>query len=113
VKADGSQFLNTPSAPAHAGDALVIYCTGLGAVAPAVPAGAAAPSLPLSRTVNPVTVTIGTQSAQPFYAGLTPGYSGLYQVNVIVPAGIAAGANVPVVLSAGGALSPPVTIAVQ
>jgi PAS domain S-box-containing protein len=98
VKADGAQFLNTSSKPATAGDALVIYCAGLGAVNPAVPDGTAAPSSPLANTVNPVTVTVGGQSAQVFYSGLAPGFVGLYQVNVIVPSGIAAAANVPLVL---------------
>jgi uncharacterized protein (TIGR03437 family) len=113
VKADGTQFLNTASAPATAGDALVIYCSGLGAVTPAVAAGSAAPSSPLSKTVNDVTVSIGGRNVEPFFAGLTPGYAGLYQVNVIVPAGIATGSDVPVIVSAAGAPSPAVTVAIR
>jgi uncharacterized protein (TIGR03437 family) len=113
VKADGTQFVNGPSKPATAGDFLVIYCTGLGAVSPPVAAGAAAPLLTLTSTPIPATVTIGGKPAQVFFSGLTPGYSGLYQVNVLVPPGIAAGANVPVVVSVGGASSPPVTVAIQ
>src|SRR5205085_7020563 len=38
---DGSSIAG-PANPAKAGDAIVIYCTGLGEVTPAVPAGAAA-----------------------------------------------------------------------
>jgi uncharacterized protein (TIGR03437 family) len=113
VKPDGSQFLNTASAPATAGDALVIYSSGLGAVTPSVAAGTAAPSSPLSHTASPVTVSIGGQNARVFFAGLSPGYAGLYQVNVYVPAGIAASAAVPVVLTVEGASSQPVTLAVQ
>ena len=113
VKADGTQFVNGPSKPATAGDFLVIYCTGLGAVSPPVAAGTAAPLLTLTSTPIPATVTIGGKPAQVFFSGLTPGYSGLYQVNVLVPPGIAAGANVPVVVSVGGASSPPVTVAIQ
>jgi uncharacterized protein (TIGR03437 family) len=111
--ASGAQFVNTPSTPASAGDALVIYCAGLGAVTPPVPAGSAAPLLTLSNTVNPVTATIGGQPGQVFFAGLAPGYVGLYQVNVIVPTGIAAGAQVPLILSVAGASSPPVTVAIR
>ncbi|MGO9129961.1 MAG: hypothetical protein ACLQIS_09545 [Bryobacteraceae bacterium] len=37
----------------------------------------------------------------------------MYQVNVAVPAGIATGDAVPVVLSVAGQSSPPVTIAVR
>jgi uncharacterized protein (TIGR03437 family) len=113
VKADGTTFVAGANQPASVGDALVIYCTGLGAVSPGVPDGAAAPLGQLSYTVNPVTVTIGGQSAQVLFAGLTPGYAGLYQVNVIGPGGIGSGPNVPVVLSTAGFISPNVTVAVQ
>ena len=46
------------------------------------------------------------------FSGLAPGYVGLYQVNALVPAGVAAGSAVPVVISMGGASSNTVTIAV-
>ena len=85
VKAAGTQFEASATEPATAGDALVIYCSGLGAVSPPVADGAAAPLSTLSKTVNPVTVTIGGQSAQVLFAGLAPGFAGLYQVNAIVP----------------------------
>lgn len=86
-------------------------CAGLGDVIPAVSAGSAAPVSTLSRTVNPVAVTIGGQPAQVSFAGLAPGFAGLYQVNAVAPSGIAPAANVPVILSAAGASSPPVTVA--
>ncbi len=99
------------SAPVTAGDTLAIYCTGLGAVNPPVPPGTAATG-PVS-TVQTVTVQIGGQSASVIYSGLAPGFAGLYQVNAVVPAGIATGSQVPVVVSMGGLSSPPVTIAVR
>ena len=109
-----TNVLITPSAPAKSGDVLVIYCNGLGAVSPAVPSGTAAPpNGPLSRTVNPMTVTIGGIAARVDFAGLAPGYPDLYQVNTVVPAGVAAGGAVPVVLSIAGQRSPPVTIAIR
>jgi len=113
VKPNGSQFVVTSAQPASGGDALEIYCAGLGAVSPAVSSGAAASLTVLSRTVNPVTVTIGGQSAQVLFAGLAPGYAGLYQVDAVVPGGITASADVPVVLSVAGASSPPVTVSIQ
>jgi len=113
VKPDGTAFENTPSNPASAGDTLVIYCTGLGPIAPPVPAGTAPPLSPLSNTVNPVTVTIAGIAARVPFAGLAPGFVGAYQVNVTVPAGIAPGPSVPLVLSAAGASSVPVTVAIQ
>jgi uncharacterized protein (TIGR03437 family) len=99
------------SAPVTAGDTVTIYCTGLGAVNPAVPTGAAATG-PVS-TVQPVTVQIGGQSASVIYAGLAPGYPGLYQVNAVVPAGITPGGQVPVMVSTAGLSSPTVTMAVR
>jgi uncharacterized protein (TIGR03437 family) len=113
VTPDQEQFLATPATPASAGDALVIYCAGLGAVSPAVPAGSAAPSSTLSYTVNTTTVKVGGQPAQVLFAGLAPGFAGLYQVNAIVPTGIASAANVPVVLTVGGISSSPVTVAIK
>jgi uncharacterized protein (TIGR03437 family) len=80
-------------------------------VNPPAPLGAAA-SGP-TPTVQPVTATIGGQSATVNYAGLTPGFPGLYQVNAVVPNGIAPGSQVPVILMTAGQTSPVVTIAVR
>ena len=98
-------------APVKAGDIVVIYCTGLGAVNPSVSPGTAATAA--TPTVQSVTVTIGGQNAVVAYAGLTPGYAGLYQVNATVPDGVTAGNAVPVMLSTAGQTSPPVTIVVR
>ena len=112
AKANGQQFSADASHPASAGDTLVIYCAGLGAVTPGVTAGSAAPS-PAAKVSSPVTVTIGGKSATVAFAGLTPTYAGLYQVNVTVPDGITPGASVPVIITASGLSSPPVTVAIQ
>jgi uncharacterized protein (TIGR03437 family) len=110
---NGTQFQASASQPASAGDVLIIYCAGLGQVSPAVADGEGAPSSPPSRTVAPVSVTIGGQPAQVQFAGLSPGYAGLYQVNVVVPAGVAPGMNVPVVITAAGFPSPPVSVGIR
>jgi uncharacterized protein (TIGR03437 family) len=112
-KPGGVAALNTAANPASAGDALLIYCTGLGTVTPSVSAGTAAPTTALSHTDNTVTVTVGGNNAEVLFAGLAPGFVGLYQVNVIVPSGIAAAADVPLVLTEAGATSAPVTVAIQ
>lgn len=70
--------------------------TGSGALDHAVATGAAAPSNPLARVVQPITPTIGGQAATVSFAGLTPGFVGLVQVNLVVPA-LASG-SYPVVL---------------
>jgi uncharacterized protein (TIGR03437 family) len=91
-------------APAKPGDVLVIYAIGLGATSPAVPSGNASPSEPLAIvTPNPVVVfgtpgPISNFSAEPFFAGLVPGFMGLYQINVIVPPGVPVGNSVPISL---------------
>lgn len=113
VKANGTQFSAGAAHPASAGDTLVIYCAGLGEVVPTVTTGSAAPGSPPARVSATVTVTIGGVSAPVAFAGLTPTYAGLYQVNVTVPNGITAGPNVPVVITAAGLSSPPVTVAIQ
>jgi adhesin/invasin len=113
VKPNGSQFPADQSHPASAGDALVIYCSGLGIVNSQVEAGSAAPQSPPARIAGEITVTIGGQNAPVSFAGLTPGYAGLYQVNVTVPSGVTPSASVPVLITAGALSSPPVTIAIK
>jgi len=106
---DGS--LNSPSSPAHPGDTVVIYCTGLGLVNPAVPAGAVATGQ--ASTLNPVTVTVNGRPLSPFYAGLTPGYAGLYQINLTLPSDIFTADALQLVVSAANLNSPPVIIAIH
>jgi len=110
---DKDNRLVDTSNPAAAGDIVVIYCTGLGPTSPAVRSGEAAPASPLARVLTPVTVTIGGQPATVQYAGLTPGFVGLYQVNVQIPGGIAPGASVPLVITQDGVPSNTVTLAVR
>ncbi len=113
VKSNGTTFVASSSQPASAGDVLEVYCTGLGPVNPPVADGAAASLTTISYTVNPVTATIGGQSAQVLFAGLAPGYAGVYQVDLAVPSGIATGASLPVVLTQLGFPSAPVTVAIH
>lgn len=110
---DFSQILADPARAATAGEVLVIYCNGLGATNPAVLAGAAAPTNPLAVTANPVTLTIGGRPATIAFAGLAPGFTGLYQINAVVPTGIAPGPTVPVVITVAAQSSPPVTMAIR
>ncbi len=73
--------------PVRPGGFLTIYATGLGAVNPAVPSAQAAPGAePLARLVTTPTVRLAGRSVPVTYAGLAPGFVGLYQVNVQVPA---------------------------
>ena len=98
----GVETLANQNAPAQAGYAVVIYCVGLGGVAPAVNSGDISPSGPLASATAPVTVTFGNKTVTAAFAGLTPGLAGLYQVNVTVPSGVPQGSQIPVMISAGG-----------
>jgi uncharacterized protein (TIGR03437 family) len=98
--------------PATAGETIVIYCEGLGIVTPAIEAGSRSPDSP-PATASGVRVTIGGIEARVTFAGLTPGLAGLSQINAVVPAGVAPGDAVPLVVEAGGQSSRTVTIATR
>ncbi len=83
--------VNAPGRPAAPGTVLAAYLTGLGPVDPAVPTGTPAPPRVFSRTKGQVTAAIGDLPATVEFAGLAPGYAGLYQVNVRVPASAPSG----------------------
>jgi uncharacterized protein (TIGR03437 family) len=117
--ADGSpaifsngQAIAGPS-PAGAGDVLVLFCNGLGAVNQPIDANSLAPGSPLADTTNPVTVTIEGIQAQVLFAGLAPGFAGLYQINIQLPPGLTANASAPLVITVAGQSSPPAMIAVH
>jgi uncharacterized protein (TIGR03437 family) len=113
IKPSGKVYVASASNTASAGDVLEVYCVGLGAVDSPPPAGAPASTTTLARTITPVTATIGGVPATVSFSGLAPGYAGLYQVNVTVPAGVTPGPAVAIVLQEGNFSSPPVTIPIQ
>jgi len=112
VIAGADPVLADSSNPLQPGDRILIRCTGLGAVSPALQEGFA-PSDSPPATVNPVTLTIGGVSAEVASAGLTPGLAGVYQVQAIVPTGVPSGGPVPFVLTVAGQASNLVTAAMQ
>jgi uncharacterized protein (TIGR03437 family) len=100
-------------APAAAGSVVAVYCTGLGLTLPAVAAGQGAPGNPPALVTVPVTATVGGLPATVQFAGLAPGFAGLYQVNVQIPSGVPPGAAVSLVLLQDGVPSNAVTLAVR
>jgi uncharacterized protein (TIGR03437 family) len=113
---NSSYVLVDSTNPATAGTTyILIYCTGLGPVSnqPATGSPAPASGIPLSWTTTTPVVTIGGVAATVVFSGLAPGYTGLYQVNALVPATSATGNAVPVTISWNGIASNTATIAVH
>jgi len=96
--------VNGPTAPVSRGDTVVVYCTGLGAVSRTA-------ALPIALT--PVKAVVSGAELPVAYAGLTLGFLGLYQVNVVIPAGTPPGLNLPFAIREAGQDSNTVPIAVQ
>jgi len=109
VNQNGS--VNSLGSPAPAGSVVSVYVTGLGTVSPQIGSGESAPAGPISYTNATVTVTVGTAAGQLQFAGLAPGFAGLYQVNFVVPS-LSTG-QYALKITAGGVVSNPATIAVQ
>jgi uncharacterized protein (TIGR03437 family) len=87
------------SARAKPGDTIILYGVGFGAVTPDSPAGQIVTQS--NRLSAPLQVSFAGTQATVSFAGLTGGYLGLYQFNVIVP-NIAAGDAVPLTFTLGG-----------
>ncbi len=80
--------MNGADNPAAPGSIVTFFITGVGAVDPPVPTGAPAPTTPLSVSTLGAWATIGGQPATITYLGMAPGYAGLGQVNIEIPAGV-------------------------
>ena len=86
TRSDGSVV--TPAKPARPGDVILLYTTGLGQVAPPlsdreIPAVALriAQFADLKLTIDGVSLA----PDQVLYAGVSPGFGGLYQINLRLP----------------------------
>jgi uncharacterized protein (TIGR03437 family) len=99
TRPDGS--LIDKEKPAAAGEVIVLYCTGLGPTEPEAIYGAlptrAAPIKRISEFqvfLNDVAV----EANRILYAGVTPGYAGLYQVNLRLPENLDADPRIRLVI---------------
>jgi uncharacterized protein (TIGR03437 family) len=89
----------TEDNPAVAGETLVLYLTGLGAVTPPVADGYAGSANPLSTAdeypgsigVDILDSTGADMDAALSFAGLAPELAGVYQINFVVPSNLASG----------------------
>ena len=112
LKEDGSPV--SAANPALRGSVVTLFLTGLGAVDPPLNAGEpGASEEPLNRTVQTPRLFFDIFEAEVLYSGLAPGFPGLYQVNVRVPARVSPASNIPVSLTIGGVAGNRVTVAVQ
>jgi uncharacterized protein (TIGR03437 family) len=94
IHQDFSGFV-TEASPAHGGEIVQFYFTGLGPVTPQVADGKPSPMSPLSQLTMPLPTSFvyqggGVNQGAPLvlYAGLAPGLIGVYQVSIQLPAKI-------------------------
>ncbi len=98
--------------PAAPGEVVVVYLTGMGAVTPTIADGTASTGKPLNNAVMP-TVYVADQQAAVTFSGLAPGFPGLYQLNVTIPASLASAGNLPLAIGTANAFHDQIYIPVQ
>ena len=92
------------SNPAKPGETVLMYMNGLGPVTPQVTDGVSAPCGPLSVSDEAANISVllddgvSFSPANVLFAGLAPGFAGLYQVNFTVPASGLANGEVRIAL---------------
>lgn len=110
VHADGSVV--SPDNPARPGETVVIYATGISAVANPPATGEASPADPLAVTISDPVVTVENVPAEVVFAGLTPNLVGLLQINVRLPDELPAG-GLGLMVRFGDSISQRVRLAVE
>lgn len=105
TRPDGSVV--TPEAPARPGDWVVLYATGLGQTAPPQDYGKVAREAARIAAGGEFVLLLDGMPVDPglvAYVGLTPGFGGLYQINLKLPD--AAGTSPEIRIGVGPVLSP-------
>ncbi len=102
--------LATASAPAKPGDLIVLYATGLGGTQPLPATGEIPQSAAyiVGFSSGALQVLLNGKAIDPStipYAGLTPGFGGLYQINFFLPGDCPP--NPQIQIAMGAQLSPP------
>jgi uncharacterized protein (TIGR03437 family) len=94
IHQDGMALV-TSTHPALLGETVTMFGTGFGAVSPAVPTGFPTPLAPLSFATADVPIQASLRNAGlpffplvPSFVGLAPGFVGLYQINLQIPANL-------------------------
>jgi uncharacterized protein (TIGR03437 family) len=100
--------LVTPDSPAAPGEAIVLYATGLGRTQPN-PAPGEIPRY-AGKITNPIQLFLAGSPVNPayiWYAGLTPGTAGVYQINLRLPDSLSPASDVQMLID--GQISAPGT----
>ena len=102
----------TPTHPAKAGDVIIIYATGLGALDTPIDDGQAPfySDNKLRNTTTAPTVLVGGMPAQLVYSVLSPQFVGVNQLAITIPSGVTPGNSVPLQIQEGGQTSPNTTV---
>lgn len=102
VNPDGA--INSATRPAPRGTTVVIYGTGFGAVSSR---GTLSPArIPMTAVLNGAELPVA-------FAGLTPGFIGLYQANLLIPLTTPPGLNLPLSLRQGSSDSNTTYLAIR
>jgi uncharacterized protein (TIGR03437 family) len=104
--------LNDAGHPAAVGSTIIAYLTGSGPLSVAVADGTPTPNSPLANITAAKSAKIGTIDATVSFGGLAPGFVGLVQFNIVVPAGLSPGAY-PLTITIDGQTSNPGNIVVK
>jgi uncharacterized protein (TIGR03437 family) len=108
-----ADFDKVPGArPEASGNVVVIYATGIGNTNPLVADGQAAPASPLANATGATTATIGGVPAEVQFSGLAPGFVGLWQLNIVLPANLPTNLATPFTVSLKGKQSLVTTLAI-
>jgi uncharacterized protein (TIGR03437 family) len=105
LAAKSGTFAGLTTTPAKPGQTIILWGTGFGPTNPSLGQGEETPGNATYSTETLPLVTINDVSATVYGAALAPGFAGLYQVAIQVPASLGNG-DWPVVATIGGVSSP-------
>jgi uncharacterized protein (TIGR03437 family) len=103
------------ASPATAGETVLIFLTGMGTTNPTVQDGTAGATGTLYKSTANVAVYVGDVAGTVAFNGLAPGFPGLYQINVTLPAPLPTPRNgrLPLAISTDNAFHDQVDISVK
>jgi uncharacterized protein (TIGR03437 family) len=107
-------FAGVTTVPAKPGEVILLWGAGFGPTTPVNPFGVAIPATPTYSTSSNVVVMLNGAPLTVYnnIATLTPGFAGLFQMGVTIPASLANG-NYPLYTSVNGVTSPTLMLTVH